>query len=128
MAYTSTGINTSATIVAAAGAEADYRGKAVKFNENGNVVLAGAGEVAIGVGILTNAELTKAEEDVDIQVKEIGLALAGAEIKKGAELASDATGKLVTATAGNFVIATALDNASAGVFVRVQITKYVKTA
>lgn len=129
MAFTSTGINTSATIVAAAGAEADYRGKAVKFDEAGNAVLAGAGEVAIGVGILTNSEATKANEDVDIQVKEIGLGLAGGAIKKGAELAADADGKLVEATAGKFVIATALEAATgAGVYVRIQITKYMKTA
>lgn len=125
MAYTSTGINTSATIVAAAVAEADYRGKAVKFDGNGNAVLAGAGEVAIGIGILTNSESTKANEDVDIQVKEIGLALAGGAIKKGDELTADASGKLVKASEGNFVVATALQEAaSAGTYIRVQITKY----
>ena len=126
MAYTSTGINTSATIVAAAGAAADFRGKAVKFDGNGNAVLAGAGEAAMGIGILTNSEETKVNEDVDIQVKEIGLGLAGGAFKKGAELAADAEGKLVTATAGNFVIATALDDAVAGKYVRIQITKYMK--
>lgn len=129
MAYTSTGINTSATIVAAAGAEADYRGKAVKFNENGAVVAAGAGEVAIGIGIITNAEVTKAGEDVDIQVKEIGLGLAGAAITKGAELASNAEGKLVPAEGGNFVIAVALDSAAeAGTYINIQVCKYQKTA
>lgn len=129
MSYNSTGINTSATIVEAAGAAADYRGKAVKIDENGKAALAGAGEVAIGVGIITNSDTTKVGEDVDIQVKEIGLGIAGAEIKKGAELASDSEGKLVTAAGGNFVIGTALEDATAaGVYIRIQITKYMKSA
>lgn len=128
-AYTSTGINTSATIVGPAGAEADYRGKAVKYNEAGAFVAAGAGEVAIGIGIVTNAEKTAANADVDVQVKEIGLGLAGAAIAIGAELASDGEGKLVTAKDGDFVIGTALSKTeAAGEYVHVQITKYQKSA
>lgn len=127
MAYTGTGINTSATIVEAAGAAADYRGKAVKYDESGCVVLAGAGEVVMGVGIITNAEETKAGEDVDIQVKEIGLGRAGAAIAKGAELAADADGNLVEAGSG-FVIGVALESAeAAGKFIRMQIVKYYKS-
>ena len=129
MAYTGTGINTSATIVEAAGAAADFRGKAVKYDENGKIVLAGAGEVAIGVGIITNAEESKVGEDVDIQVKEIGLGLAGGAITKGAELAADAQGKLVKATAGQFVIGVALDSATAaGKYIKMQIVKYHSAA
>lgn len=127
MAYLATQINESATIVAPAAAEADVRGKAVKFDDNGNIALAGAGEAAIGIGILTNDEIVKTGEDVDIQVKEMGVAFAGAEIKAGAELAADADGNLVTATDGQFVVATALEAAAAaGRIIRVQITKYMK--
>lgn len=124
MVYVSNQINTSATIVAPAGAEADYRGIAVKFNENGAVVAAGAGEAAIGVGIITNPETTPAGVDVDIQVKEIGLCKAGAAIKAGDALAADAAGKLVPATDGQFVLGTALRAAGAEEFVSLQITKY----
>lgn len=128
MAYTGTGINTSATIVDQAGAAADFRGKAVKYAD-GKIVLAGAGEAAIGVGIITNAEESKVGEDVDIQVKEIGLGRAGAAITKGAELAADANGNLVAATSGNFVIGIALDDAAAaGKYVRMQLVKYYKAA
>ncbi len=127
MSYTATGINTSATIVAPAAAEADVRGKGIKLNAEGQAVVAGAGEVAIGLAIITNDDTVKVGEDVDIQVKEIGLALAGGAIAAGAELAIGADGKVVTATDGNFVVATALESAAAaGKFIRVQITKYQK--
>lgn len=126
MAYTGTGINTSATIVEKASVAADFRGKAIKYAE-GKAALAGAGEVCVGLGLITNAEETAAGADVDIQVKEIGLAKAGAEITAGAELTADAKGELVPAAEGNFVIATALEAAAAaGKFIRVQITKYQK--
>lgn len=128
MAYTGTGINTSATIVAPAGADADFRGKAVKF-AGGKVALAGAGELAIGVGLITNSDETKAEEDVDIQVKEIGLGLAGEAITKGVELAANEKGELVPAAAGDFVIGVALaDAAAAGKYIAIQIVKYYKAA
>lgn len=131
MIYTANQINNSATIVRKAGAamasETDVRCKAVKFDASGDVVLAGAGENAIGIAIITNDEKVKAGEDIDIQVKEIGIGISGAEVAAGAELASDANGKLVPAVAGNFVLATALEAASgANKFIRVQITKYVK--
>lgn len=130
MIYTATQINESATIVRKAGAAmaaTDVRCKAIKFDEAGDVVVANtAGEAVIGIAIITNDEVVKAGEDIDIQVKEIGVALAGAEVKAGAELAVDAEGKLQTATDGQFVIATALESAGAGDFIRVQITKYNK--
>ena len=126
MAYTGTGINTSATIVEAASAAADYRGKCIKYVD-GKAALAGAGELCMGVGLITNADQTAADADVDLQVKEIGLGLAGAAIVKGKELASDAEGKLVEAASGNFVIGVALeDAAAAGKFIRMQICKYYK--
>jgi len=129
MAYTSTAINTSATIVAPAAAKLEAcAGKAVKFDANGKVVLANAaGEVVMGIAVLTTADVVAAGEDVDIQIKEIGKAVAGAEIKVGAELAVNASGALVTATDGQFVVATALEAAAAaGHIINVQITKYQK--
>ena len=130
MAYTSTGINTSATIVGAAAAEiAGVAGKAVKFSAGKLAVANAAGEVVIGIALLTNADVVAAGEDVDVQVKEIGKAVVGAEVAAGAELAAKADGTLVTATAGQFVVATALEAATAaGQIINVQITKYQKNA
>lgn len=127
MTYLATSINESATIVEKAGADiADVRGKAVKFNA-GKVVLAGAGEAVIGVGILTNDENIKAGADVDIQIKDIGHVLAGGEIAKGTELASDANGKFVAAAEGNYVAAIALEDATAdGVYIRARLVNYKK--
>ena len=128
MAYTAASINNSPTIVAPAAAKKDVRCRGIKLDDNGNAVVAStAGEVVIGIALLTNDEEVAEGHDVDIQVKEIGLALAGAEIKPGAELAVDATGALQTATSGQFVVATALEAAEvAGRFINVQITKYMK--
>lgn len=134
MIYTATQISNSATIVRTAGATisnpVDVRGKAVKFDASGDVVVAStAGEAVAGIAILTNNEVVKAGDDIDIQVKDIGVAIAGAEITAGAELAVDANGKLAPATAGQFVIATALESVDAAdKFIRVQITKYCKHA
>ena len=127
--YTTTGINTSATIVAPAGAEiAGVIGKAIKFDGEGNAVVASAaGEKVMGIAVLTHADTVAKGDDITIQVKEIGKAVAGAAIAKGAELATNAKGELVTATDGQFVVATALQAANAaGHIIDVQITKYQK--
>lgn len=127
MVYMATSINESPVIVEKAGAKIeDVRGKAVKYDENGNVVLCGAGEVAIGVGIMTNDEVTEQGRDVDIQIKDIGLVLAGGEIKKGMELAADANGAFVEATSG-YVRAIALEEtAVAGVYIKARLVSYTK--
>lgn len=128
MKYLATSINNSAVITGKAGAEADFRGKAVKFDGSGNVVLCStAGEAAIGIGILTNDELTANGADVDIQVKEMGVAVAGNTFAKGDPLVADTSGKLIKASANaQFVIATALEAAGAAdAIVKVQITKYM---
>lgn len=124
MTYLATSINESPVIVEKAGAViADVRGKAVKFDENGNIVLAGANEAAIGVGIMTNDVNIAAGADVHIQIKDIGLVYAGAEIKKGAKLAANASGELITAT-GDEAVAIALDAAAAaGVYIKAIILK-----
>ena len=83
MTYLATSINESPVIVEKAGALiADVRGKAVKFDTNGNIVLAGNGEAAIGVGIMTNDENITVGADVHVQIKDIGLVRAGAAVKK----------------------------------------------
>jgi hypothetical protein len=124
MTYLATSINESPVIVEKAGAAiADVRGKAVKFDDNGAIVLAGANEAAIGVGIMTNDENIEKGHDVHIQIKDIGLVCAGAAIKKGAKLAANADGALVTTTGEN-AVAIALDAAAAaGVYIKAIILK-----
>ena len=126
--YLTNQINTSPTISEKAGAAIpDVRGLCVKYDNNGNVVAAStAGEVVVGVGIITNSENITIGSDVDIQVKEIGIAKAGGTIAKGAEVMTDATGKVVTATDGKFVIGTALEAAVSGQLFYIQISKYYK--
>ena len=125
MTYLATSINESPVITDKAAAEiADVRGKAVKYSD-GKIALAGAGEAVIGVGIMTNDENIAKDADVDIQVKDIGLVLAGGEITKGAELASDKDGKFVAAASGNYVAAIALeDAAAAGVYIKARLVSY----
>ena len=124
MTYLATSINESPVIVEKAGAViADVRGKAVKFDENGYIVLAGNGEAAIGVGIMTNDENIAAGADVHVQIKDIGLVRAGAEVKKGAKLQANAEGALITATGDN-AVAIALDAAvAAGTYIKAIILK-----
>lgn len=130
MTYLATSINDSAVISEKAGAAiADVRGKAVKYDESGNVVLCAAGEAAIGIGIMTNDETHEIGADVDVQVKEIGLVCAGAAIAKGDELTPDADGFLVKAAGGDYVIAIAMGAAAAkGEYIEAQLVKYVSAA
>ena len=113
MSYTATSINESPVIVDKAGADiADVRGKAVKFDTNGAIVLAGAGEAALGVGIMTNDTDLKAGADVHVQIKDIGLVCAGAAIKKGEALEVGTNGAFIKATSGK-PVAIALQAATA---------------
>lgn len=125
MKFLATSINESPVIAEKAGAAiVDVRGKAVKYAD-GAVVLAGAGEAAIGLGILTNDENLKIGDDLTVQVKDMGVAYAGAAITKGAELAAGADGVLVPAAGGNYVVAIALEAAAeAGEYIKVQLVKY----
>lgn len=127
MTYLATSINESPVIVDKAGAAiADVRGRAVKFDDNGKIVLCGAGEVALGIGIMTNDTDIEPDRDVDIQIKDIGLVYAGAEIKKGAELATGADGVMVPAESGA-VCAIALEAAAAaGIYIKARLVSYTK--
>lgn len=130
MVYQSHMINDTPTISGEAGADiADVRCKGVKFDDNGKVVLAStAGEAIIGVGILTNNSATKAGQDVDIQIKDIGILMVSDAVKAGAELAVDANGTFKTAEAGQFVAAIALEAGIAEQVIRAQMVKYVKAS
>lgn len=122
--YSTTQINDSTTIALTAGAAIDdVRCRAVKFDGNGNVVLAAAGDKPFGVGIITNNVNIQTGQDVDVQYKNIGLVYAGGEFKKGAVLAVDANGCFVAASGSAAAAAVALEAAGgAGVYVRALLT------
>lgn len=122
--YFGTSINESPTIVLEAGEELkNVQGIALVVNE-GKAKIAGKGATVIGLSLFTNDETVKAGEDVDIQVKDIGKWTAGDAVAVGDLLASDANGKAVKATEGDFVFATALSQArTAGDVIKVQIIK-----
>lgn len=128
--YMTDQINTSATISEKAGADIeDPRGLFMKYDANGNVVPASvAGEKVIGMAIITNNEGVEAGQDVDIQIKEIGLARAGATIAKGAEVMAGANGKAAVATDGSFMVGTALESAEDGQLFFIQVSKCYKPA
>ena len=136
--YNGVQIDPSATIVEKAGAEIkDVRNRIMKFDDNGNVVLATAGtDIPVGIAIIeagyndiSGVESGKAVvgDDIDIVIKEMSVVLAGGTIKKGQEVAAGADGKAVAAAAGNYVLGFALDNAKADEFLHVQIAKYQKS-
>lgn len=130
-------INQSPTIVEKAGAEiADCRNRIMKYDANGNVVLAAAGtDIPVGIALIeagyndiSGAQSGKVAvgEDVDILVKDMGVVLAGATIKKGQEVTSGANGLAAVAAAGNYVLGIALDSAEANGYLPIQISKYQK--
>lgn len=135
--YNGVQINPSATIVEKAGAAiVDCRNRIVKYDDNGNVVLAAAGtDIPMGIAIIeagyndiTGYESGKVAvgDDVDILVKDMGVVLSGASIKKGQEVAAGADGLAAVAIGGDYVLGFALDNAEAGEYFPIQIAKYQK--
>lgn len=131
-------INQSPTIVERAGADiADVRNRIMKYDDNGNVVLATAGtDMPVGIALIeagyndiSGIESGKVvtEDDVDILVKDMGVVLTGAEIKKGQEIAAGADGLAAVAASGDYVLGIALQNAGANEYCKVQIAKYIKT-
>ena len=133
--YTGVQINKSSTIVELAGADIDdVRNRIMKYDANGNVVLATAGtDLPIGVAIIeagyndiTGIEsgVVKAGDEVDIVVKDMTVVLAGASIKKGQEITSGANGLAAVAAEGNYVLGIALENAEANEYLSIQMVKY----
>lgn len=132
-------INPTATIVEKAGVDIeDVRNRIVKYDENGDVVLAAAGtDIPVGVAIIeagyndiSGVEAGKAVKgrDVDIVVKDMTVVLAGEEIKKGQEVAAGADGLAVPAAGGDYVLGFALANAKADEYLPIQIAKFQKVS
>jgi hypothetical protein len=135
--YNGVQINGTQTIVEKAGAAIeDVRNRIMKFDESGNVVLATAGtDLPVGIAIIeagyndiSGQESGKVEsgDDVDILIKDIGVLIAGATIKKGQEVAAGADGLAAVAVSGNYVLGIALGDAESGNYLQVQIAKYQK--
>lgn len=123
--YLSTGINDTPTIVGKATVAINGGAfLAAKFDANGGIVLAGAGNNALGLLLATTPDAVAAGDDVTAQIKDIGLWRVGAAVAFGAELTSDANGKAVTAAVGNFITAIALEKATAAdLIIKVQVVK-----
>ncbi len=94
---------------------------AVKYS-TGKLIVAGAGEAAMGIVLASQGAVANGGE-MDVQINEGCLWLAGGTFSKGAELASDANGKAVLATAGAFILAIALEDGAANQPTPVQIVK-----
>lgn len=97
----------------------------VKYGDNGHVVMCSTeGELAAGVLLPETTKETEIGEDVTIQIKDIGLCLSGAEVKKGSELMTDTQGRCIPATSGNFVVGYAVTSAAkAGEIIEIDIRK-----
>lgn len=98
MSYLTHAINDSATLCGeSAGAIAPLT--AVKFDADGKLATAAAGDLCIGIALATT-DCTKAGETVHVQIKDGGLWIAGGDFVAGDLLAADASGKAVKADAG----------------------------
>lgn len=135
--YNGVQINQSPTIVELAGAAIeDCRNRIMKYDDNGNVVLATAGtDMPVGIALIEAGynDISGVESgkvvvggNVDILVKDMGVVLAGATIKKGQEITAGADGMAAVAASGDYVLGIALENAEANEYVAVQIAKYQK--
>ena len=122
--YSGTVINDSPTIVDKAGAEITTGPFTAMGYKDGMLVAATAEIAPFGITVAETEDNIPTGEDVTIQIKDIGAWKAGASFACGAALTSDANGCAVTATAGKFILAYALEEATAaGQIVRVQIVK-----
>lgn len=135
--YRGVQFNQSPTIVELAGAACeDVRNLIMKYDDNGNVVPATAGtDIPVGVALIEtglndisgqNSGKVEVGDNVDILIKDRGVVLAGAAIKKGQEVAAGANGLAAVAAAGNYVLGIALGNAAEGEYLEIQIAKYQK--
>lgn len=121
--FIGTSINESPVIAAKAAAAIEAGAMlAVTMGATG-VSKATAGAAAVGL-LIAETDTVAAGDDVTVQVKDIGLWKTGAAVTAGALLASDANGKAITATSGKFIVAQALEAATAAdQVIHVQIIK-----
>lgn len=128
--YIGTGINDSATITGKASADITAGAFLAATLTKDGIAVAKATDAPVGI-FIPETETVKQGGEVNVQVKDIGLAKVGAAVNAGDLLAADANGKLVKGTDGAFIVATALETATAAdQVIPVQITKagYVPAA
>lgn len=135
--YRGAQFNQSISIAELAGASIeDVRNLIMKYDDNGDVVLATAGtDIPLGVATIesgynditgqTSGKVAVGDQ-VDILIKDRVVVLAGAAIKKGQEVAAGANGMAAVAAEGDYVLGFALGNANEGDYLEVQISKYQK--
>ena len=119
-------INPSPTIAAPAGEKiTGGGGKAVKFDENGNITLCDtAGEKILGIITIDNDDIVEVGDDVSVQIKDGGVARLGGDCTYKDELTTDANGAFVKAAAGQAVRAIALSSGGSGALCRVMMCNY----
>lgn len=106
-------INSSPTTVVESGKfEVAPGGKAVAITNGKAILPATAGDVPMGIVLLSNSEPIAEGTRLDIQIKDIGYWKAGAAIEMGDLLAVDTEGLCQKATTGQFVYARALNGAT----------------
>lgn len=100
----------SLTLLAAADLSS-YQYRAVKVDSNGKAALSGDGENAIGI---LQDKPDAQDKAAEVMVLGASKAEYGGSVTAGDNLASDANGKLVTATASDAILAVALEDGSDG--------------
>ena len=135
--YRGAQFNQSISIAELAGAKIeDVRNLIMKYDDNGNVVVATAGtDIPLGVATIESgfnditgrtSGMVEVGDQVDVLIKDRVVVLAGAAIKKGQEVAAGANGMAVVAAEGDYVLGFALGTANEGDYLEVQISKYQK--
>jgi len=116
-------INNSPTIIEKLGANIESPPhKVVMYDANGDVVIATAGDVAIGAILSNTWEPMLAGQEVSILIKNIGLVEAGAAISKGTQVTVNTEGQVIPAVSGDGIFGRAFTAASApGEVIQVQI-------
>lgn len=121
MNYFGTSINESPVIALKAG-EAMTEPQFLAVAADGT--LAAAGENALGIITPDCEDSIAVGDDLTVQIKDIGLWMAGGVVAVGDELAVGEGGKAVKAASGDFITAVALTEATkAGQRISVQIVK-----
>lgn len=123
--YIGTSINESPVIAGIAAADIEGGSMlAVSMDADGIKTIAKAGDVAVGLLIAETDDIAFKGDTVTVQIKDVGLWKVGAAVAAGDLLSADATGKAVKAAAGNFILAQAMEAATAAdQIIHVQIIK-----
>ncbi len=114
MAYLNSAINSSPVIALLAGTVLTAPAMlALGYDADGNAVLPTAGGVVAGIAAADTGDIKKGD-CVTVANKDTVLWIAGEAVKAGDELACNAEGKAVKATAGQFIVGIAVSIAEAG--------------